>query len=102
MTTIIETERLILRTWRKEDAEAYFKINQDPKVIEFVLGLSTLKNINDFMNMVNNHQDKKNIGVEKNIGVGEKHCEHWGRVLLFALVLPSQNRKGKSQDVIII
>ncbi len=54
------------------------------------------------MNMVNNHQDKKNIGVEKNIGVGEKHCEHWGRVLLFALVLPSQNRKGKSQDVIII
>jgi len=58
MTTIIETERLILRTWRKEDAEAYFQINQDPRVIEFVLGLSTLKQINDFMNMVNNHQDK--------------------------------------------
>ncbi len=25
MTTIIETERLILRTWKKEDAEAYFQ-----------------------------------------------------------------------------
>jgi RimJ/RimL family protein N-acetyltransferase len=31
MTTIIETERLILRTWRKEDADAYFQSNQDPK-----------------------------------------------------------------------
>lgn len=40
MTTMIETERLILRTWSKEDENAYFKINQDPKVIEFVLGLS--------------------------------------------------------------
>ena len=29
MTIIIETERLILRTWKKEDAEAYFQINQD-------------------------------------------------------------------------
>lgn len=28
---IIETERLILRTWQKEDAEAYFRINQDPE-----------------------------------------------------------------------
>jgi RimJ/RimL family protein N-acetyltransferase len=38
---IIETERLILRTWWKEDAEAYFKINQDPKVIEFLRGSLT-------------------------------------------------------------
>lgn len=38
MTTIIETERLILRTWKKEDAEPYFQINQDPKVIEFLRG----------------------------------------------------------------
>jgi len=36
MTTIIETARLILRTWKKEDASAYFQINQDPKVIELM------------------------------------------------------------------
>ena len=42
MTTIIETERLILRTWNKEDAEAYFRINQDPKVIEFLRGPLTI------------------------------------------------------------
>ncbi len=63
MTTIIETERLILRTWRKEDENAYFKINQDPKVMEFVLSLSTLKQINDFISMVNNHQDKHGYSV---------------------------------------
>jgi RimJ/RimL family protein N-acetyltransferase len=41
MTIIIETERLILRAWRKEDAEAYFQINQDPKVIELLRGSLT-------------------------------------------------------------
>lgn len=35
---IIETERLILRTWKESDAEAYFTINQDPKVLEFLPG----------------------------------------------------------------
>lgn len=38
MTTIIETERHILRTWKKEDAAPYFQINQDLKVIEFLRG----------------------------------------------------------------
>jgi RimJ/RimL family protein N-acetyltransferase len=36
MPTIIETDRLILRTWKEDDAEAYCQINQDPKVIEFL------------------------------------------------------------------
>ena len=43
MTTIIETERLILRTWNQEDARSYFQINQDPKVIEFLRGPLTME-----------------------------------------------------------
>ena len=31
---ILETQRLILRTWKDEDLEAFFLINQDPKVLE--------------------------------------------------------------------
>jgi hypothetical protein len=58
MTTIIETERLILRTWIKEDAEAYFQINQDPKVIEFLRGPLTMEQVNDFIPAVNSHGDK--------------------------------------------
>ena len=58
MTTIIETERLILRTWKKEDADPYFQINQDPKVIELLRGPLTMEQVNDFIPAVNHHQDK--------------------------------------------
>ena len=58
MATIIETERLILRTWKKEDADAYFQINQDPKVIEFLRGPLTMEQVDGFITAVNNHQDK--------------------------------------------
>ena len=61
MTTIIETERLILRTWKKEDADPYFQINQDPKVIEFLRGPLTMEQVNDFIPAVNNHGDKHDL-----------------------------------------
>ena len=31
---IIETERLRLRTWKEEDAEPYYQMNQDPRVMD--------------------------------------------------------------------
>jgi RimJ/RimL family protein N-acetyltransferase len=58
MTTIIETERLILRTWVKEDAAPYFQINQDPKVTEFLPGPLTMEQVKDFIPAVNSHGDK--------------------------------------------
>lgn len=58
MITIIETERLLLRTWKKEDARAYFQINQDPKVIEFLRGSLTIEQVNDFIPAANSHNDK--------------------------------------------
>ena len=58
MTIIIETKRLILRTWRKEDAKAYYQINQDPKVIEFLRGPLTMEQVNDFIPAVNRHHEE--------------------------------------------
>lgn len=58
MPTIIETARLILRTWEKEDAEAYFQINQDPKVIEFLRGPLSMDQVNEFIPAVNKHHEK--------------------------------------------
>lgn len=55
---IIETERLVLRTWKQDDADAYFQINQDPKVIEFLPGSLTMKQVNDFIPAVNSHGNK--------------------------------------------
>lgn len=58
MTTIIETNRLILRTWKQEDSEAYFQINQDPKVIQFLGGPLTMEQVTDFITKKNNHFEK--------------------------------------------
>lgn len=58
MTTIIETPRLILRTWKNEDANPYYQINQDPKVIEFLKGALTMKEVTDFISFVNKQFDE--------------------------------------------
>lgn len=58
MNTVIETARLILRTWKNDDAEAYFQINQDPKVIEFLRGRLTIEQVNDFILAANSHNNK--------------------------------------------
>lgn len=34
--TIIETERLLLRNWKEEDAEPYYEMNQDAHFLEFL------------------------------------------------------------------
>ncbi len=57
--TIIETERLILRSWKSEDANAYFKINQDPKVIEFLPGPYSMEYIIDFISRMNQQEIKQ-------------------------------------------
>lgn len=50
---IIETERLILRTWEDKDSEEYYHINQDPEVIELLLGSLTMQEVKDFMSAMN-------------------------------------------------
>lgn len=53
MPVVLETSRLILRTWKAEDAEDYYKINQDPKVIEFLPGSLTMAEVRAFMDKMN-------------------------------------------------
>lgn len=55
---VIETERLILRTWKDADAQAYFNINQDPRVIEYLLGSLTMQQVTDFMRYMNSQFDE--------------------------------------------
>lgn len=57
MLTIIETERLILRTWKQEDSSIYYQINQDPNVTQFLRGPLTREQVSDFISAANNHQD---------------------------------------------
>ena len=46
---VIETERLILRTWEASDAQAYWQINQDSKVTEFLLGPLSMQQVHEFI-----------------------------------------------------
>lgn len=56
---IIETERLILRTWQSSDAEAFFRMNADPKVTEFLPGPLSMEQVQNFMTAMNQQwQDK--------------------------------------------
>ena len=57
---IIHTQRLILRTWQDQDAEAYYCINQDPQVIEFLRGPMTMSEVNDFLAYANQQFAEKN------------------------------------------
>jgi RimJ/RimL family protein N-acetyltransferase len=58
MATVIETKRLILRTWKTEDAATYFQINQDPKVIELLRGPLRMEEVNAFISSMNQNQDR--------------------------------------------
>jgi RimJ/RimL family protein N-acetyltransferase len=46
---IIETKRLILRSWTQDDAPAFFLINQDPKVLKFLPGPLNQKQVVAFI-----------------------------------------------------
>ena len=46
---MIETERLILRLWHDEDAEPYYLINQDLKVLEFLPRSLSMSEVRQFI-----------------------------------------------------
>lgn len=54
---ILETNRLILRTWEDSDLQQMFAINQDPKVMEYFPGLQSLEMTKHFIDKVNQHFD---------------------------------------------
>lgn len=58
MPTVLETERLILRTWCENDLEPMFRINQDPKVMEYFPALVNKEDTLSFIDRVFKHQDE--------------------------------------------
>ncbi|NBV06842.1 MAG: N-acetyltransferase [Proteobacteria bacterium] len=58
----IETERLILRLWKSEDAEVFAAINQDQRVIEFLRGSMSIKESQDFIVRINQLISKNGFG----------------------------------------
>lgn len=52
----IITSRLILRPWLEQDKQAFFQINADHKVLEFLPGPLSMEQVNDFMDYQNQQQ----------------------------------------------
>jgi RimJ/RimL family protein N-acetyltransferase len=46
---VIQTDRLLLRTWSEDDAQPYFELNQDSKVFEFLPGPLTMEAVKQFI-----------------------------------------------------
>jgi len=55
---ILETDRLILRTWDDNDFQPMLAINQDPKVMEYFPELQDLEMTKNFIDKVNTHFEK--------------------------------------------
>jgi 3-dehydroquinate dehydratase/shikimate dehydrogenase len=52
---MIQTSRLILRNWTKEDIEPFAALNQDPRVMEFFPGLIGRQDSDQFVKIVSDH-----------------------------------------------
>lgn len=63
MTIILETKRLILRTWLDSDLEAMSKINEDTKVCEFLPGPFDKKQTQTMIESWMLHYQQKGYGI---------------------------------------
>ena len=52
---VIETTRLILRTWEGNDLDDFFLLNQDPRVVEYLMPMSSKEQAKEFIKNMN-HQ----------------------------------------------
>ena len=57
---ILETERLILRIWSEGDLDAYYQINQDQRVTEFLLITPTMEQVKEFIHSMNEQYKQLN------------------------------------------
>lgn len=60
---IIETKRLILREWEGKDIEPFARINQDPKVLEFLEGPLTKEESSAWIKKINQGCKENGFGL---------------------------------------
>jgi ribosomal-protein-alanine N-acetyltransferase len=73
MNTILETDRLLLRSWTADDAQAAFALYRDPEVTRFLGGpLGSLDEAREILKRIIDHYDRVGFGqwavVEKKSG----------------------------------
>lgn len=64
MNLILETDRLIMREMRHEDAEALFEMDSNPNVHKYLWNkpFTTIEEIHNYIEMVRSQYERNNIG----------------------------------------
>jgi RimJ/RimL family protein N-acetyltransferase len=60
---LIETERLVLRHWREEDREPFYRLNSDSRVMEFMPACLTRPESDQLFERINEHFCKHDFGL---------------------------------------
>ena len=60
---MIETERLLLRRWREEDREPFYRLNSDVRVMEFFPECLTRAHSDSLVDRINEHFKKHGFGL---------------------------------------
>lgn len=59
----VETERLVLRDWQKEDLTTFVRMNQDPRVMEYFLKPLTVDESRNFYERIQKEIEKYGYGL---------------------------------------
>jgi RimJ/RimL family protein N-acetyltransferase len=60
---LIQTERLLLRRWKHEDREPFYRLNSDPRVMEFMPACLTRPESDMLFERINEHFRKHDFGL---------------------------------------
>jgi RimJ/RimL family protein N-acetyltransferase len=63
MAGILETERLLLRRWRSEDLEPFFRMNSDAAVMRYFPGCLSREESNGLVRRIENHFELHGYGL---------------------------------------
>ena len=111
MKVVLETDRLLLRQFTEEDAEAFFKLNSDPEVLRFVPDKALL-NVEQARQILIDHPiaDYRKHGFGRcacilkstgeNIGFGGlKYLDEFGEVDVAYRLIPAYWGRGLATEV---
>jgi RimJ/RimL family protein N-acetyltransferase len=60
---LIQTERLLLRRWKEEDREPFYRLNSDPLVMEFMPARLTRPESDQLVDRITEHFRERNFGL---------------------------------------
>jgi len=61
--SLIQTERLLLRRWREEDREPFYRLNSDPRVMKFFPQCLTRAQSHSLVDRIGEHFKKHGFGL---------------------------------------